>query len=103
MAERTEKVYDYVLQTPTPNMLDRIKTAYTWGPLVGVYAVLYTLFEAITLILTEVFWPIQDIDITRSFSSSKYNENICRYGDHELYVDNTDTRQKKVENKVIDQ
>jgi phosphatidylinositol glycan class A protein len=58
VAERTEKVYDYVLETPTPNILDRIKTAYTWGPLVGVYGIMYTIFEAITLMLTELMWPI---------------------------------------------
>jgi hypothetical protein len=28
---------------------------------------------------------------------------LPRYGDHELYVNNTDSRQKKVEPKVIDQ
>jgi hypothetical protein len=83
-------------------MLDRIKTAYTWGPLVGFFGVLYTLFEAMALMLTEVLWPIQDIDITRSFNSSRYNENVSRYGDHELYVDNTDTRQKKEINQIID-
>jgi phosphatidylinositol glycan class A protein len=103
VAERTEKVYDFVCETPTPNILDRIKTAYTWGPLVGVYGIMYTILEAITLMITEIMFPIRDIDVARSFSTEKYNANLPRYGDHELYVDNTDSRQKKAENKVIDQ
>lgn len=103
VAERTERVYDYVQQTPTPNILDRIKTAYTWGPLVGVYGIMYTILEAITLILTEILFPVSNIDVARTFNTEKYNQNLPRYGDHELYVDNTDSRQKKAENRTIDQ
>ena len=103
MAERTEKVYDFVLETPTHSILDRIKTAYTWGPLVGLYGIIYTIAEAITLMITEIMFPILDIDVARSFNTDRYNQNLPRYGDHELYVDNTDTRQSKTENKIIDQ
>jgi len=45
------------METPTPNMLDRLKTSYTWGPVVGLWAMFYTIFEAITLMMTEIFWP----------------------------------------------
>ena len=92
VAERTEKVYSYVMDTRTPNILDRLKTAYTWGPVVGLFAVLYAVFEVITLMITETLWPENEIDMVRSFSSNDYNQNISEYGDHELYVDAKDTR-----------
>lgn len=73
VAERTEKVYDFVMETPIPNVLDRLKTNYTWGPVVGVWAILYMVFESITLILTELLWPESSIDHVRSFSCKLYN------------------------------
>jgi len=73
VAERTEKVYSYVMDTRTPNILDRLKTAYTWGPVVGLFAVLYAVFEVITLMITETLWPENEIDMVRSFSSNDYN------------------------------
>ena len=100
VAERTEKVYDYVMDTPTPNVLDRLKTGYTWGPVVGLWAILYTVLEAITLMITEVLWPETEIDVARSFSSKEYNNNIKEFGDHELYVDAKDKRQKKVSEPI---
>ena len=92
VAERTEKVYNYVMETPTPNVLDRLKTAYTWGSVVGLFAVLYTIFEAITLMITETLWPENEIDVVRTFKSTDYNEDITVFGDHELYVDSSDKR-----------
>jgi len=44
-------------------MLDRIKTSYMWGSVVGTWAVLYCIFESIILMLTEYFLPEQDIDV----------------------------------------
>ena len=80
------------METPTPNVLDRLKTAYSWGQVVGLFAVFYTVFECLTLMITEIFWPETEIDIARSFSSKEYNNNIKAYGDHELYVDAKDIR-----------
>jgi len=57
------------MMTPVPNMLDRIKSSYMWGSLVGIWAVLYCLFEAITLMITETFLPDSDIDVVRTFSA----------------------------------
>ena len=58
----------------------------------GVYGIMYTILEAITLMLTEILFPIAKIDVARTFNTEKYNQNLPRYGDHELYVDNTDSR-----------
>lgn len=82
MAERTEKVYDYAMETPQPNMLDRIKTSYMWGSVVGIWAVLYCIFETIILMLTETFLPEQDIDIVNSFDTSEYSKDMHAFGDH---------------------
>jgi phosphatidylinositol glycan class A protein len=87
VAERTEKVYDYCMTTPTPNMLDRLKTSHMWGSMIGMWAMLYCIFESITMMLTEILWPESSIDIARSFSSPVYNQDIKAYGDHKLYVD----------------
>lgn len=66
----------------------------SWGPVVGIFALFYTIIEAIALFLTETFIPEHEIDIARSFSSPLYNQDILEFGDHELYVDSKDTRQK---------
>lgn len=73
VAERTEKVYEYAMQTPTPNMLDRLKTAYAWGTVVGLWGIFFAVFEAITLLITEYLWPEQNIDVCRNFEASLYN------------------------------
>lgn len=51
-------------------MLDRLKTSLTNGPLFGIFCVLYTIMEAITLFLVEMIYPISEIDILPSFNSS---------------------------------
>lgn len=86
------------MQTPTPNMLDRLKTAYAWGTVVGLWGIFFAIFEAITLLITEYLWPEQNIDVARNFEASLYNsqEDVTSFGDHMLYVDNTDKRSKKV-------
>jgi hypothetical protein len=68
-------------------MLARVKSSLSWGPLVGLWGILFTLIEAITLCLVEYFLPIQDIDIARSFDSVAYNVNPLDYGNHKFVVD----------------
>lgn len=70
MAERTERVYDFAMETPVPNVLDRIKTSYMWGSVVGIWAVLFCIFEAIILMIIETFLPEKDIDIVNSFDTT---------------------------------
>ena len=92
------------MEKQVPNMLSRLKSSFSWGPVVGIWALLYTIFEALTLALTEYFLPEQDIDISRAFDSPQYNYNISEYGDHLLYVDSKDVRSKsKKEPIIIDQ
>lgn len=69
VAERTEKVYDYVMRTTHPNVLDRLKTAYTWGSIAGFLAVFHLIFESILMMILDIFWPEEDIDIVRNFDS----------------------------------
>lgn len=63
VAERTERVYDYVMAKPAHNMLSRLKSSFAWGPIVGFWALFYTIIEAIALCLTEYFLPEDAIDI----------------------------------------
>lgn len=63
---------------------------------------LFTVIEMISLLLTELYWPETSIDIVRPFETSIYSDNMREYGDHELYVDSRDVRNKKIENRVID-
>lgn len=57
VAERTERVYDYAMDKPVPNILSRMKSSLSWGPIVGIWALFYTIIEAITLFITEIFIP----------------------------------------------
>lgn len=57
------------MERPVPNMLSRIKSSIAWGPVVGLWAVFYTMMEALVLWLTEFLFPAEDIDIVRNFNS----------------------------------
>ena len=67
VAERTEKVYDYVMDKSVPNVMARMKSSFAWGPIIGLWAIIYTVIEGIILGLCDVFLPEDDIDIARSF------------------------------------
>lgn len=41
VAERTELVYDFVMQQPVPNTLARIKTSYSWGVTTVLWSLMY--------------------------------------------------------------
>lgn len=41
VAERTERVYDFVMEQPVLNSFNKLKLALSWGPLSGFYALLY--------------------------------------------------------------
>lgn len=69
VAERTERVYDYVMKRPVPNILARLKSSVSWGPVVGLWAIFYTIIEALTLWITELLFPESEIDIVRNFDS----------------------------------
>ena len=73
VAERTERVYDYAIAKPVPNVMSRLKTTFAWGPVVGLWALFYTIIEGIVMLLTDIFFPEEDIDIARSFDQVEYN------------------------------
>lgn len=50
-------------------MMSRIKSAFSWGPVVGVFALFFTIIEAITLCITEKLFPESNIDIARNFDT----------------------------------
>ena len=87
---RTEKVYDYVIERPVPNMMSRIKSSLSWGSVAGIIGLFYTILEAIVLCLTEILLPESEIDICRSFESKIYNKNPTSFGNHVFVVDATE-------------
>lgn len=94
VAERTEKVYDFVMDQPVPNIMSRIKSSFSWGPVVGLFSLLFTIIEAITLCITEKLFPESNIDIARNFDSNTYNKDQEQYGEHEVYVNTNHIRHK---------
>lgn len=95
IAQRTEKVYDYAIERPSPNVCDRMKSALAQGHISGFYCLIYLILEFITMALCEYVLPVWNIDVVKDFNSTAYNQNIRECGDHELYVDNTDSRNVK--------
>ena len=53
VAQRTERVYNFAMQQPALNSYQRIKSGLSWGPIVGVYGVLYQMMEYLVLFLLE--------------------------------------------------
>lgn len=94
VAERTEKVYDFVMDQPVPNTMARIKSSFSWGPVVGLFSLLFTIIEAITLCITEKLFPESNIDIARNFDTKTYKQCPKAYGDHQVWVNNQDVRHK---------
>lgn len=90
VAERTEKVYDYAMAKPTPSIISRVKSTLSWGPLVGLWALCFTMIEAIVLVLTEVFWPESEIDVARNFDTPGYNLDPQSFGSHDFKVSATE-------------
>lgn len=73
MAERTERVYDFAMDLPVPNVLSRVKSSISWGPVVGMWAMFFTMIEIITLWICELLLlPEKDIDILRGFDAKMY-------------------------------
>jgi phosphatidylinositol glycan class A protein len=102
VAERTEKVYDFVMDQPVPNIMSRIKSSFSWGPIVGLFSLLFTIIEAITLCITEKLFPECDIDIARNFDSNRYNKDQELYGEHEVYVNTDHVRHKTKTAKLVE-
>lgn len=67
-------------------MLDRMKSSFSWGPIIGYWGLFYTILEAITIIFCDIFLPIKNIDIAQSFDKTNYEEDPINYGDHMFNV-----------------
>jgi hypothetical protein len=63
----------------------------SWGCQAGIWAAFYTLIEILVLFITEMVWPVQEIDIGQSFNKDQYQRNPLSYGDHKLKVRETTT------------
>ena len=42
---------------PVPNVMSRVKTTFSWGPVVGLWALFYTIVEGLVMLLTDLFLP----------------------------------------------
>jgi len=82
------------MKQPVPDMMSRLKTSFSWGPIVGLIALFYTILEALSLFVTEKLFPENDIDISRNFNTQTYNVSPQEYGSHEVYVNTSDIRHK---------
>ena len=82
VAERTERVYDYAMAKQVPNVMSRVKTAFVWGPIVGLWALFFMMIEGFVMLLTDILWPVEDIDIQRSFDQMEYNMCPDAFGNH---------------------
>ena len=90
VAERTEKVYDYVMEKPCPSILTRLESSLAWGPVVGVWALLFCVLEMIVLVIIDIVWPAEQIDIVQSFDSKQYNLHPQDYGEHDAVLNSGD-------------
>lgn len=58
VAERTERVYDYAMAKQVPNVMSRVKTSFVWGPIVGLWALFYTIIEGLVMFITDAVLPV---------------------------------------------
>ena len=82
VAERTEAVYNFVIEQPIYNALGRLKLICSWGVSLIPVSFAYQMLEVIVLFLCEVLMPIKDIDCMRNFDSATYSENPGHFGNH---------------------
>lgn len=89
VAERAEKVYIKVLESPRIGLINRLKINLTLGPISGILACFYVILHLWILILCETIWPKDSIDIAEEFNFEEYNANPEKFGDHLFRVDET--------------
>jgi len=80
-------------------MLSRVKSAAAWGPNVGLWALCYTVIECFVLFLTELFYPMADMDIQHHFDKETYCEAPLAYGDHTVQLKDLAESHSKVKAK----
>lgn len=87
VAERTERVYNFVMDQPVRNSLQKLKSVFASGPLIGFCALFHLLLEYLLLFILNHIWPLSDIDVRRNFNQKYYNLNPHRFGDHDFRVE----------------
>jgi len=81
VAARTEKIYDRIMATPKPTLLDRIKRYYSSGPFVGIAMVFVIIFDLLLFALLTIFSPTKDIEPAVTFPYTEFAENRETYSD----------------------
>ena len=61
------------MDKPSPSIITRLESSLAWGPVVGLWALLFAVLEMITLLIIDYVWPIEEIDKVQSFDSRQYN------------------------------
>jgi len=101
VAERTEKVYEFAMNTETADIFDRLKTAYSWGVIAGFYAMIFSIMEFVTLMVLDIFWPESEIDIVRPMEHQDYSTDPHSFGEHHFFVSNKDERNLLVQTDTV--
>lgn len=70
------------MHKPVPNTLTRLKSACGWGLVTLPIALLYAVFEAILMSLSEWLLPKDEIDTARNFDTRNYKQNAEAFGNH---------------------
>ena len=87
VAERTERVYNFVMDQPVRNSLQKLKSVFASGPLIGFCALFHLLLEYFMIFILNHLWPMNEIDIRRNFNQKYYNLNPYRFGDHNFNIE----------------
>jgi len=59
VAERTEMVYNFTMEQPVLNSFQRLKSNFSWGPVVGIFAVFYQMIEFLIILLLDWLHPVE--------------------------------------------
>ena len=76
------------MDQPVRNSLQKLKSVFASGPLIGFCALLHLLLEYVLLFILNHIWPINEIDIRRNFNQNYYKINPYKFGDHDFKVEN---------------
>ena len=55
IAQRTERVYDHIMEQPILSSIGKIKSALSIGPIIGLWSIFYTIFELFVIYLSDFF------------------------------------------------
>ena len=70
MAQRTERVYDHIIEKPAQNCLGKVKSALSIGPIYGLWALLYFILEVSIIWIVDLIRLESEIDILRNYDKN---------------------------------